>query len=387
MFSNSWQTEAIFFYSYHLYSVSPGTSHIHKFMLLQSPCEHAFCLDCARSDSLCYLCDERIQKIQTIKLMEGIFICAAPHCLKSFLKKTEFESHIHSTHPDLLGHNTKKDVTEAEVRKPTASDSTVQAPLRAVLSPSSNSQIHDREDYKSHRREQPPTRVVIQPKSTPALYGQSQNHVDPQPGNNRAQSFDGPSPQNRFPQQSFDTQPPNYAVPVNSNFALAPPPFGYPPFAPNGPQPFYSSPFEMMRPESAPEGGSEQGSVLGFPPGPAGGMNFSENYPRGPWNIGPNGMHSESAPPMVQTDSQGGVALFQGDYGRNQGVLPSPNSGNPMDPKGILAPQPFPPPPPPPHLAHVKRGNFYPGDMAAHDGQGGFGWQHEKRDSFGSGQD
>jgi len=52
-----------------------------------SPCDHAFCLDCARSDSICYLCDERIQKIQTIKMMDGIFICAAPHCLKSFLKK------------------------------------------------------------------------------------------------------------------------------------------------------------------------------------------------------------------------------------------------------------------------------------------------------------
>ncbi|KAF3538056.1 hypothetical protein F2Q69_00018256 [Brassica cretica] len=61
----------------------------------QNPCEHAFCLECARSDSIFYLCDERIQKIQTIKMMEGIFICAAPHCLRSFLKKPDFEAHVH----------------------------------------------------------------------------------------------------------------------------------------------------------------------------------------------------------------------------------------------------------------------------------------------------
>lgn len=67
-----------------------------------SPCEHAFCLTCARSDFSCYLCEERIQNIQTIKMLEGIFICAAPHCFKSFLKKMEFELHINETHWDLL---------------------------------------------------------------------------------------------------------------------------------------------------------------------------------------------------------------------------------------------------------------------------------------------
>lgn len=39
-------------------------------------------------------CEERIQKIQTIKMNEGILICAAPQFFKSFLKKDEFESHI-----------------------------------------------------------------------------------------------------------------------------------------------------------------------------------------------------------------------------------------------------------------------------------------------------
>ena len=97
-----------------------------------SPCEHAFCLDCAKSDSMCYLCDERIQKIQTIKMMEGILICAAPHCLKSFLKKADFESHIQDSHSDLLRPNAEKeDGNESEtqsVRQFTASDSTLRGP-------------------------------------------------------------------------------------------------------------------------------------------------------------------------------------------------------------------------------------------------------------------
>uniref|UniRef100_A0A5B6ZP24 RING-type E3 ubiquitin transferase n=1 Tax=Davidia involucrata TaxID=16924 RepID=A0A5B6ZP24_DAVIN len=414
-----------------------------------SPCDHAFCLDCARSDSICYLCDERIQKIQTIKMMEGIFICAAAHCLKSFLKKTEFESHIHETHADLLQPITEKeDGNESEAvsaKQSTASDSTAWAPLRPVFSPNSNSQVHDRED-KARRpqpRDQPTPRPIIQPKPLPPLFGQIQNYPSElPPDNNRPQGFDRPGPQNRFHQQSFDThgalqqessqsldrqqsdnpfpeyalmhahQPPNFAVPVNTNPVLAPPPFSYPPFPPEGAQPFYGAPYDMTLPDTAPEVGSEQGSLLGFPPGPAGGVNFSESYPR-PWNMAPVGVPFEHSPASQgigdgfanMSDSQGRVAFFQGDYGRNQGVLPSNlphplanrvmepvQGGNAMDPrdgKGILAPQPLPlpppPPPPPPHLSQLKRGKFYSSDMSR-DGQG-FGWQHEKRDSFGSGQD
>ncbi|KAI3878447.1 hypothetical protein MKX03_002066 [Papaver bracteatum] len=57
----------------------------------------------------CYLCDDQIQKIQTIKMMEGIYICTAPHCLRSFLKRSEFEAHIHETHADLLQPNSEKE--------------------------------------------------------------------------------------------------------------------------------------------------------------------------------------------------------------------------------------------------------------------------------------
>ncbi|XP_059667907.1 E3 ubiquitin-protein ligase HAKAI homolog [Cornus florida] len=409
-----------------------------------SPCEHAFCLDCARSDSICYLCDERIQKIQTIKMMEGIFICAAPHCLKSFLKKSEFESHIHRTHADLLQPNREKeDVNESEgvsAKQSTALDSTGRAPTRPVFSPNSSSQVNDREDKasRSQPRDQPPPRSIVLPKPPQPLFGQIQSHPsEPQTENNRPQGFDRPGSHNPYPQQGFGTQgglqqesgqlldkqqgilseipfseyspmsahpPPNYAVPINSNPVLAPPPFGYPPFPPEGARPFYGAPYEMARPDSAPEVGSEQGSLLGFPPGPAGGVNFSDGYPR-PWIMGPAGVPFQAyiAGQGIEdgsanmSDSQGRVAYFHSDYGRDTGVLASnmpPSSANkgmepvqdamePRDSRGILAPQPLPhpplPPPPPPHLSQqLKR--------AGRDGQN-FGWQNEKRDSFGSGQD
>lgn len=385
-------------------------------------------------------CDERIQKIQTIKMMEGLFVCAAPHCLKSFLKKSDFVSHINENHADLLPPSAEKDGNDSEAisaRKPAASDSTVQAPPRPSFS-GSNSQVHDREAYRMQSRDQPPTRPVMQPKGMPAFPGPIQNHLlEQQADNNAPPGFDRFGPQNRFAQQTFDSpsgmrqelgqvqdkqqglvpespfreypmqpnQPPNFAVPINPN--PAPAQFGYPHFVPDGSQPFYGA-YEMARPESTPEVGPEQGSLLGFPPGPAGGMNFGESYPR-PWNMGPAvGSFDPSAGPgtvdgfMSASDPQGRPASFQGDYGRNQGILPSnlpPSSankgmdsaqgGNSMDPrdgKGILAPQPVSLPPPPPpfavHLPQAKRGKFYSNEMN-NDGQS-FGWQNEKRDSFGS---
>lgn len=378
-----------------------------------------------------YSCDERIQKIQTIKMMEGIFICAAPHCLKSFLKRSDFESHIHESHANLLQPNAEKeDGNESEsqsAKQSTASDSTARGPPRPVFSPSSSSQLHDREDKtrRQQSREPPPTRPIVQPKQPPS-FGQVQNHPSElQPDNSRPQGFDRLGHPNRFHQQSFDNHggpqqesgqfpdkqqgilsenpfpeyPPNFAVPVNSNPMLNPPPlpFGYRPFQTEGGQPFYGTPFEMTRQDSASEVGPEQGSLLGFPPVQA--------YAQ-PWNAGFVGLSFE--PPPGQgivdgfanaSDSHGKAAFHQGDYGRNPGVMPSnpppplANKGmeqvqggsvmDPRDGKGILAPQPMTLPPPPPPPPQLKR-KFYPD--ASRDGQG-YGWQHENRDSFGSGQD
>ncbi|KAI7735242.1 hypothetical protein M8C21_028373 [Ambrosia artemisiifolia] len=278
------------------------------------PCEHAFCLDCARSDSICYLCDERIQKIQTIKMMEGIFVCAAPHCLKSFLKKTDFEAHVHTVHADLVNSNPQKDGNESEsVKKPTTSDSTVQAPTPKPAQDGERSQP------------QPPIRPLIQP------------HPNPPHG------FDGANPMH-VQQPNFDypvnpLQPPGFVVPVNPN-VMGPNSFG---------QPLYVG-------QQVPEGGVEQGSLLGYPQ---------------PWNVGPNGQPFD--PSMIM--NQGG--FFQGGM-PSQGV-----NGNDGRSGGIMATNPSLPPPLP--AQPMPFGNFHGGD-SSHPGMG-YGWQQDKRDSFGNGQD
>ncbi|KAK1426972.1 hypothetical protein QVD17_15654 [Tagetes erecta] len=259
------------------------------------PCEHAFCLDCARSDSICYLCDDRIQKIQTIKMMEGIFICAAPHCLKSFLKKSDFEAHVHAVHADLVNSNPRKDGNESEVastKKPTASESTVQAPT-------------PRPPQESEDRTQ---QFQTQPTITPLIHPH-------------------PNPPHGFDHPVTALQPPGFVVPVNPN-VMGPGSFG---------QPLYAG-------QQLPEAVVEPGSLLGYPQS---------------WNVGPN------------------AGFFQGGL-PSQGV-----NGNDGWNAGIMAANPSVPPPLPPQPPSF--GNFHAGDLSQL-GQG-YGWQEDKRDGFGNGQD
>ncbi|KAK4801202.1 hypothetical protein SAY86_021689 [Trapa natans] len=387
-------------------------------MSLQSPCEHAFCLDCARSDSICYLCDERIQKIQTIKLMEGLFICAAPHCLKSFIKKSEFEAHIHDCHSDLLNLNAEKEEgNESETRslkQSTISESTARAPVRQRFSPGS-SQLNEDNARNFQYREQPSMRPLLQMKPL-AYIGQVNNPSDPQSDSQHPPGFDRPGvhtlqqepgqfaekPHGMPSDASFHEYPPlnpipqpNFMVPLPSTPMLNPPlPVGFPPYQPEGVgRTFFNGSYDAARQDSAPELGPGQGSLLGFPQG---GMNFAASYPS-PWNAGMGGSHFET--PLSAGSAQGVTDNYQnqGDYMRNHhGALPlnplplPPNmpgtgSADLRDGKGILAPQPLPfnPPPPQSHplLPQYKRGKLYSGD-----GQG-IGWQHENHDSFGSNQD
>ncbi|CAH9088925.1 unnamed protein product [Cuscuta epithymum] len=359
-----------------------------------SPCEHAFCLDCARSDSLCYLCDERIQKIQTIKLMEGIFICAAPHCLKSFLKRNEFESHIHGNHADLLhpsaGKNTNASDT-SNARKPAASESTVQAPLRSAFSPSPGSQAYDREDKGQHMSSKPPST------------GKMQNHQTDQPADsNPPPGFERSGSQNQFSQQNFDSrggmrQEPgpyqdkqqgavggspfseysiNNAAPQPHSFMhvnpnpVMPPQFGYPHFTP---EPFYSIPYDMRRPDSTADVGSEQGSLLGFPPGHA--RPWSMSRAAGPFDSPAAHGFMDG---FLNAPEQGRSAFFQGSSAAlpPNGPPASPSSnkgletghgGYSMDSReakiNLTQTMPLPPPPPlPPHMHQLKRGRSYSGD-------------------------
>ncbi|CAM6007348.1 unnamed protein product [Sphagnum balticum] len=66
------------------------------------PCEHVYCLTCAKLDSTCFLCDERVVRIQKMDVLEGIFICGAPSCLRSFLARPDFEWHVADSHGPLL---------------------------------------------------------------------------------------------------------------------------------------------------------------------------------------------------------------------------------------------------------------------------------------------
>ncbi|XP_010935616.1 E3 ubiquitin-protein ligase HAKAI homolog [Elaeis guineensis] len=414
------------------------------------PCEHAFCLTCARSDASCYLCEERIQKIQTIKIMEGIFICAAPHCLKSFLKRPEFESHIHENHADLLQPNAEREGGNGADARTSSTDlhkqsmlqeiSTARAPPRSAFSPSSNAQLQDREERtrRHQSRDQPTPKPPLQPKP-PLFHGRQQHQPgDPQLDNNpppqgsdrpqnwihQPQSFDNQSGlyQRRDSDQlppdklagvpmefSFSNysalqlqppQPPNYPIPVNTNPASMPPPsFSYP-FPADGSQQFYSAPFEMPRPEMMPVSGSEQGSVLGFPPAPAGVASFAGSFPR-PWGMGLVGMPSlmvgQGVPEgyMNVTDNQGriseGLQPNHPQFGKeleHQGASATHSDG-----KGVLAAQPLslqlplPPPPPPPLPLPISNqlstGNFSSFANVNQEGHN-YGWQNDNR-GFGNG--
>jgi hypothetical protein len=47
-------------------------------------------------------CDERVVRIQKMDVLEGIFICGAPSCLRSFLARPDFEWHVADSHGPLL---------------------------------------------------------------------------------------------------------------------------------------------------------------------------------------------------------------------------------------------------------------------------------------------
>ena len=240
-------------------------------------------------------------------MMEGIFVCAAPHCLKSFLKKTDFESHVHALHSDLVNQKDGNESEAASAKKPTTSDSTVQAPTPRSL-------VQDGEDHRG-QRSQPPVRPLIQPKP---------------------HGFDGQTPYPEYP-LTTDLQPPNFVVPVNPN-VMGPTSFG---------QPIYVSPSQ---------GQEEQGPLMGYPQ---------------PWNVGPNGGPFDPNSMMM---NQGG--FFQGTNGKDL-----------RDGRGVLAATPSLPPPLPPLPPPFTQmgGGFFGGDTSNH-GQG-YGWQQDKRDGFGNGQD
>ncbi|XP_068636914.1 E3 ubiquitin-protein ligase HAKAI homolog [Aristolochia californica] len=411
-----------------------------------SPCEHAFCLACARSDSSCYLCDERIQKIQTIKMLEGIYICAAPHCLKSFLKKPDFEGHIHQNHAHLLqrsnaaaidkeGNNTELPASSSAAAG-AASDSLhskqqYQPPLppgdsqprQAVFSPSSNSQ-HTYEDktrryHQSSPREPPPAAGAPMP--NPAFYGRHPNQPlpsEPQRSENNQyqQGFDWQppfNPNNWFPpqHQSVDYQHGGTSGHYGRNADRFPDKHSgvLPESSPLPDYPLMHSHQQQQQPQNFP------GPANMSTPGPPLMMPFGYHPP--PYVVGVTQMPpSESLGTAGQgltggygdslTDTkpggpglqgQGRPSYYHGDYGWGPGggkagpdAPMGPGTAEYNDGKGMLAPMPLPFPPPHPPLSHIKQSKFSSSgaggvDMGREGGMG-YAWQNDMRGS-GSGQD
>ncbi|KAK4795691.1 hypothetical protein SAY86_028017 [Trapa natans] len=75
-----------------------------------------------------------MQKIQAIKMIVGIFICSVRHCLKSYMKKSEFEAHIYESHYHILYPNAEEGIESEEQSQKghSATDSTAGAPPRQI---------------------------------------------------------------------------------------------------------------------------------------------------------------------------------------------------------------------------------------------------------------
>ncbi|CAL9229135.1 unnamed protein product [Arabidopsis halleri] len=142
-------------------------------------------------------------------MMEGIFICAAPHCLRSFLKKLDFEAHVHELHGSLLQADAEKEDgnqsdVDSTMQQSSASESTLRGPLRSQQ---------------------------LQSRHSSLVFLRVQQHMV-----EKSQQF------------------------------------------------FNGAQYEMTRTES---GGSQQGSLLGYPPpSPMMNLNFQGSYPPPSWNPG-----------------------------------------------------------------------------------------------------
>lgn len=317
-------------------------------------------------------------------MMEGIFICAAPHCLKSFLKRSEFEAHIHESHADLLQLNPEKDGgSEADgvgIPRPPSADllfreGSSRGVPRSGFSPNSASQPLERDDKgrRNSSREQTPLKPPPPPLQ-PKQLSFNQQHQSPDfqaDGNPAAHGLERPFNWFHHP-PGFDSQSgpllrqdndqnsglPSYPVPVIVN---QPPLFSYPPFPAEGAHRYMGAPYEIPRPEMAAEGGG-QASLLGFPPAAAAMAGFPENFRA--WST---------------VDSQGRVSFFPGEFAR------FPDGGgaamNPPPVKEAEMPASMPSSssiPPPPQFKWAK--------LSGDGGQDGHGyaWQSEKR-PFGGG--
>ncbi|KAK8665771.1 hypothetical protein V6N13_005933 [Hibiscus sabdariffa] len=233
----------------------------------------AKCIGFATSSSLLKTVGRRSHR----QLGEKVHFCVCcDFPIAIYGRLTEFESHIHESHADLLDPNVEKgdgkDLEIQSAKQPTGLDSTMRVPLRPAISPGSNPNLHDTKDKARWQqpREQLPPRPIMQP-----VFGQVPNYPsEPQSDTNHfQQGVDrqgtaqpessqlsdkqrGHLSENQFSEypHMYSMQPPNFVM-LNSNRALTP--YGVPLFPTNGYQPFYGAPYEMARPSSTLDAGSK----------------------------------------------------------------------------------------------------------------------------------
>lgn len=232
--------------------------------------------------------------------MEGIFICAALHCLKSFIKQTDLVAHIHELHPDLIQSDTKKEAihshssTDTHKESITQETSTACAPPQPGLSVSAYFRQQNR-DERTHSQQfnDYPSTVELQHLRFMQADNLPQGSDMSNAWMNLSQDMSQAGPQiqqvsNQSFTQNHGVNPlqlplqPNYQLPVNPNQAMLPPAAVSYHLSTDGSQQFYSMPYQLPNPEQLQTGGPVQGSVLGFSPAPGGIATFAGNGPR-PW--------------------------------------------------------------------------------------------------------
>jgi E3 ubiquitin-protein ligase Hakai len=224
-------------------------------------------------------------------MMEGIFICAAPHCLKSFIKKSDFEAHIHEAHGNLLESNLAKEgIAESDAPKDATlkpESSTVRGPARQPpISPTSSFQLNDPESRNRAHLERENTLSKPKPSQLEQVITPEKNELP-------------------FIYPPLPPYQPNFGMGMNMNQPMVlPQTFGN--------QQFFPNTFQVQMHD----GGPDPGSLLGMPPSP--------------WGMGLMGMPVQPQMQMGQGSMEGvgspvdpshGLAFLQGMHGDNKNIV------------------------------------------------------------------
>ncbi|KAH7302435.1 hypothetical protein KP509_23G073000 [Ceratopteris richardii] len=281
------------------------------------PCEHIFCLTCARKDTACYLCGERILRIQRLEVLDGIFICGAPRCLRSFIKRQDFQVHVKEAHTDLIENTDDREKIRQDVdSQKGAASQEPQVQTQALSRSSSGVQLsqHEQKSGSSQLQisEGQAAKGVLQKPTTPTPEEGHTQKSDIDQQKHQSQT-DGPHKTQNERQQVEEIRVEEQNVQSDVQQAFQPP----------------QQPLMQQQPSLLP---APQPGIPIFPPPP-----FPPPYPV----MQHEGMNMQPMYPVYPMPPAGGH------------LLPSPSLPPPWPP--TAPPPPLIPPPPP------KRGKYEPG--------------------------